>query len=406
MASMLRGGIVINEVLVDPNGANNYDTDGNGTASATDEFIELYNTSNAAIDISGLQFWDAGVGGWFRFPPGTILQAGAHAMVMSGVQAGGSLPTSTNPDDLFFDAGRGSSLINNGGDNMVIYDPLADEYIQARYNNDPYDNPPVDYAAKGFSTTATLAGVKEDFGTDNDGFSIQRASDGTNVFNNNSTPTPGTTNVCFTHGTIFSTAKGEVPIERLRSGDLLVTQDNGLQPIQWIWARKQTCGKIQKSPNLNAIKIKKNALGKGTPKRDLYVSKQHRILLHSTITKRMYGKHEILVPAKDLVGMHGISEAPIKGDITYYHILMENHEILIAEGTPAESLYLGAEAVHAIAPEALEEIENIFGDEWDEFVKTPPKPARIFAKGAKVRHLVNRHIKNKKSLTQRNEFTA
>ncbi len=406
MASMLRGGIVINEVLVDPNGAHNYDTDGNGTAAATDEFIELYNASNAAIDISGLEFWDAGVGGWYRFPLGTILQAGAHAMVMSGVQAGGSLPTSTNPDDLFFDAGRASSLINNGGDNMVIYDPLADEYIQARYDNDPFDNPPVDYAAKGFSATATLAGTQEDFGSDIDGFSIQRSGDGANTFNNNSTPTPGTTNVCFTNGTLFTTPDGEVAIEHLRPGDLLVTQDNGPQKIQWIWARKQPLHAIVKNPNLNAIQIKKDALGKGVPARNLFVSKQHRILLRSEITERMYGEREILVPAKDLVGMRGISEAPITDDITYYHILMDKHEIIFAEGAPAESLYLGKEAVRAIEPDARDEIENIFGDGWDEFIKTPPKPARTLAKGAKVRQLVIRHAKNKKPLNRRDEFAA
>ena len=98
MADTLLGGIIINEILVDPNGASNYDTDGNGTAGATDEYVELYNSSSTAIDISGLQLWDQGVGNWFTFPSGTILQPGGHAMVMSGVQAGGSLPTG-GPDD-------------------------------------------------------------------------------------------------------------------------------------------------------------------------------------------------------------------------------------------------------------------------------------------------------------------
>lgn len=99
MADTLLGGIAINEILVDPNGAANYDTDGNGTANAIDEYIELVNTSTVAIDISGLELWDAGVGHWFTFPVGTILQPGAHALVMSGVQAGGSLPTG-GADDL------------------------------------------------------------------------------------------------------------------------------------------------------------------------------------------------------------------------------------------------------------------------------------------------------------------
>jgi hypothetical protein len=52
----LRGGIVINEVLIDPNSSTlNFDTDGNGTAETEDEFIEIYNLSGSAIDIGGLE---------------------------------------------------------------------------------------------------------------------------------------------------------------------------------------------------------------------------------------------------------------------------------------------------------------------------------------------------------------
>ncbi|MGB7319022.1 MAG: lamin tail domain-containing protein [Planktotalea sp.] len=169
MPDTLLGGIVINEILVDPNGALNFDTDGNGTADATDEYIELYNTSGSPIDISGLELWDAGVGQWFVFPPGTILAAGGHAMVLSGVQAGGALPTG-DPGDLFFDAGRGSPLINNGGDNVTLYDPTNDEFVQATYNGDALDDPTLGASGySGFSGTATRIGSGEDFGNDTDG---------------------------------------------------------------------------------------------------------------------------------------------------------------------------------------------------------------------------------------------
>lgn len=170
MVDVLRGGIAINEVLVDPNGAINYDTDGNGTAANTDEYVELVNTSGSAIDIGGLQLWDAGTGLWFTFPDSPLmLEPGAHALVITGVQTGGSLPTG-DPDDLFFDAGRSSPLINNGGDNVVVYDPLADEYILATYNGDAQDTPETDYA--GFSGTATQVGAGENMGNDTDGLSL------------------------------------------------------------------------------------------------------------------------------------------------------------------------------------------------------------------------------------------
>ncbi|WP_299751717.1 hypothetical protein [uncultured Tateyamaria sp.] len=55
MPDELLGGIIINEILVDPSGSTaNFDTDGNGTADATDEYVELRNVSDTAIDISGV----------------------------------------------------------------------------------------------------------------------------------------------------------------------------------------------------------------------------------------------------------------------------------------------------------------------------------------------------------------
>ena len=184
--SVLGGGIAINEILIDPNSAtNNFDTDGNGTAETLDEFVEIYNLSGTAIDISGFQLWDAGNDNWFTFPGSTTLGAGNYAVVVCGVQSGGSLPA-VSGGNLAFDAGRSGGVINNGGDNVVLYDPGADQYIQLRYNGDAADNPPVDYAGDGFSSTATLVETMEDWGSDSDGISLVRDPAGdTNVVRHN-----------------------------------------------------------------------------------------------------------------------------------------------------------------------------------------------------------------------------
>lgn len=204
MADLLLGGIAINEALVDPNGTINYDTDGNGTADSTDEYVELVNMSDTAIDISGLELWDAGVGNYFTFPPGSILAPGAHALVLTGVSSGGSLPTG-EPGDLFFDAGRTSAAINNGGDNIIVYDPTNDEYIAATFNGDALDDPTAGADGySGFSSTATQSGSGEDFGFDTDGLSLQRSFDDGDIFVS-AAPTPGTMNVCFVHGSTFDT---------------------------------------------------------------------------------------------------------------------------------------------------------------------------------------------------------
>ncbi len=181
--SVLDGGIAINEILIDPNDTNNFDTDGNGTADHTDEFVEIYNLSGATIDISGFALWDAGVGNWFTFPGGTTLGAGNYAVVVCGVQTGGSLPA-VSGGNLAFDAGRGTAVINNGSDNVVLYDPGADEYIQLLYNGDSADDPTADY--DGFSSTATQVGPVENWGSDSDGISLVREPAGdTNVVHHN-----------------------------------------------------------------------------------------------------------------------------------------------------------------------------------------------------------------------------
>lgn len=393
---MLLGGILISEILADPNGVNNFDTDGNGVARGADEFIELHNISGAAIDISGLELWDAGRGNWFTFPPGSVLQPDAHAMVMRRVQPGGNLPTSSDPDDLFFDAAFSSNVINNGRDNVVVYDPANDEFIQALFNNDTLDDPTATYS--GFSGTATRNGAGEDFGSDIDGFSIQRIPEGSDTFVNNMTPTPGTKNVCFTRGTLMSTPTGETPIERLDAGDLLLTKDHGPQKIVWIWAKRQSVSMIRANPALRAVRIAKGVLGNGLPRRTLDVSRHHRMLASSKIVRRMFETDEILVPAKDLLGIEGVELLPANGSIVYYHILMENHEILYANGAAAESLYLGEEAVTAMQPEARAELQLIFGNGWETFTSSPPQPARKFAKGRKVLHLALRHRQNRKPL--------
>ncbi len=174
--SVLDSGIAINEFLADPNGGStNCDADGNSTADTTDEFVELYNLSGSTIDIGGFELWDLGGDDWFTFPAGTMVASGGFAVVIVGVQGGGALPAVAS-GSVAFDAGSGSGVLNNTGDNVVVYDPGADEYIQALYNGDGADDPPVDYT--GFSGTATRVGAIEDFGADTDGASLTRAPDG------------------------------------------------------------------------------------------------------------------------------------------------------------------------------------------------------------------------------------
>jgi len=194
--SVLAGGVCINEILVNPKSSETgFDTDGNGTPEDLDEFLELYNTSSSGIDISGWQLWDSLHGNWYTFPGDpdtgtTILPPSAYAVVVAGVQSGGSLPVMTNPASLVFNAALGSPAMNNTSDNVVLYDPGANKYIQLLYNSDAPDDPTSSYS--GFSATAVRVGTVEDFGADVDGKSLARYPSGdTNVVVHDAIPGAG-----------------------------------------------------------------------------------------------------------------------------------------------------------------------------------------------------------------------
>lgn len=161
-------GVVFNEILPDPNftGTGGYDTDGNGEANTEDEFVELYNTSGSDVDISGWQLWDES-GMFFEFPATTTLGAGNYVGVMAEVQDGGTLPTPST-GNLAFEV-AGSMSLSNGGENVALYDPIAGEYIQIKYGDGESD------ANIGANLSgATLNGIIEDWGGDEDGSSLVR----------------------------------------------------------------------------------------------------------------------------------------------------------------------------------------------------------------------------------------
>ncbi|MCP4568271.1 MAG: hypothetical protein GY841_11900 [FCB group bacterium] len=172
----MAGGIAFNEMIADPNSSTyNYDTDGSGAAESEDELVEIINLGSTSIDITGFQLWDAGLGNWYTFPATTVLQPGCPAVVVISVQSGGSFPTVTG-NNLAFDAAEGSGVFTNGGDNLVLYDPNNDQFIQMYYNGDAVDNPVSDYS--GFSGSASIVGAVENWGSDTDGLSIGRNPDG------------------------------------------------------------------------------------------------------------------------------------------------------------------------------------------------------------------------------------
>ncbi|MBF9048194.1 hypothetical protein LSUCC0031_13815 [Rhodobacterales bacterium LSUCC0031] len=157
--------------------------------------------------------------------------------------------------------------------------------------------------------------------------------------------------VCFAAGTRIMTDQGEVPIEDLVEGDLVLTRDDGLQPVRWIGKRK-----VDATGNLAPIRIAAGTFGND---RDLRVSPQHRILVTGWQAELLFGEDELLIPAKALVNETTISRQPID-TVVYCHVMFDRHQIILSEGMWTESLHTGKEAMDSLGAQSRQEILQIF----------------------------------------------
>lgn len=199
---------------------------------------------------------------------------------------------------------------------------------------------------------------------------------------------------CFTAGTKIETPEGAIAIEKLKPGDVVETVDHGPQVIRWMGRRKLDAAMIAKNPKLCPVRIMGGALGNGLPKRDLLVSRQHRMLVASKIAERMFGTSEVLVSAVKLTALPGIYLDGSVPEVEYIHILLDDHQLLIAEGAQSESLYVGDEARNALSPEGREEIFTIFPEIKQQ--KLTLKTVRPVPHDRRQKQLMVRHSKNKK----------
>jgi Hint domain len=136
---------------------------------------------------------------------------------------------------------------------------------------------------------------------------------------------------CFLKGTKILTADGERKIEDLAIGDLLPTMFGGLRPVQWIGRYPRKKGDPSKPWVKNAlpVRIARSALAPNLPRANLYVTAAHSLLIDG-----------VLVPAEALINGTTITryEASETDELEYFHIKLESHDVVYAEGVPAETL--------------------------------------------------------------------
>jgi len=198
---------------------------------------------------------------------------------------------------------------------------------------------------------------------------------------------------CFSDDALILTAYGMVPITDLVVGDMVMTRDNGLQPIRWIGATNLSLDDLTAKPHLCPYKVKSGCFGPGMPLSDLTLSPQHRLLIGGRLMAKMFGDEEMLIAVKHLEKIRYIQKPRVKTGVTYRHILLDRHEVIYANGLPTESLLIGDEARRKLPPELKREIEEILPELACGPAAQPP--ARVLARGHHAR-VINERLRRRR----------
>jgi hypothetical protein len=134
---------------------------------------------------------------------------------------------------------------------------------------------------------------------------------------------------CFTTGSRIRTLRGEVAVEDLYVGDEVVTLRDGAEthePVIWVGRRPINIATHAQPEVAAPVRVRKDAIAEGQPVRDLFLSQDHSLFLD--------GK---CVPVLLLVNGGSITVERGWREVTYFHVELSRHSILLAEGLLAES---------------------------------------------------------------------
>jgi hypothetical protein len=142
--------------------------------------------------------------------------------------------------------------------------------------------------------------------------------------------------VCFAAGTLISTPGGSTSVETLAIGDLILTADGRTVPVKWIG--RQTVQKFFAGERARPVRVAAGALGDSLPHTDLVLTADHALILDG-----------LAINAGALVNGTTITLEPLSAvadRVTYYHVETEKHDVILANGAPAETYvdYVGRQA--------------------------------------------------------------
>ena len=172
-------------------------------------------------------------------------------------------------------------------------------------------------------------------------------TDGTN----NGTAEYNTFISCFGPGTIIDTKQGPKPVEKIKVGMPVWTQDAGYQRVRWV-GRTTVEGTGAFAP----VRIPRGTLGNT---KGLFLSQEHRVLINHAAAEMLFGLPEVLIAAKHLCALPGVSLRP-RDSICYTHFMFDRHHIVRSNGMLSESFFLSQNALMATDTEAKTELLSLF----------------------------------------------
>jgi Hint domain len=156
---------------------------------------------------------------------------------------------------------------------------------------------------------------------------------------------------CFVAGTMIATPEGDMQVEYLRPGDLVITRDDGPCPVRWAGSRQ-----VQAEGDFAPVRIRAGTFGAHG---DLLVSPQHRILVRDSLAELLFGETEVLVAARDLLNDRSVTRH-CGGSVTYVHLMFDRHQVIYSEGLATESFLPGPQTSNCFEQLVIDEICGIF----------------------------------------------
>ena len=188
-------------------------------------------------------------------------------------------------------------------------------------------NAPTMFTWTTFPVNPGTYAVVNDGTTSDGGMYLSQAPNGDELL---STEQPNV--ACFAVGTRIATTRASVPVQDLKIGDRVHTVVGGKsEPVIWIGHRTIDCTRHAKPKQVWPIRIAAHTFGAGKPARDLFLSPDHAIYVA-----------DVLVPVKYLVNGSSIVQVP-QPSVTYYHVELACHDVLLADGLAAETYLAGAD---------------------------------------------------------------